>query len=105
MNIHERRHMGPDRRYDIRPDGQVGHEVAVHRIDVNPVCALILDRAYFRAEVCEVRRKDGRRNLDGTVEGHGKILCDESEKSMPDTERQRKLNLHRLHNLRYNNFG
>ncbi len=58
MNIHERRHMGPDGRHDIRSDRQVGHEVAVHGIDMYPVGALRLNRTYLRPEIGKVSREN-----------------------------------------------
>ena len=43
-------------------DGEVGHEVAVHHVDMDPVGAGLVDRAHFIAEFGEIGGKDGRRD-------------------------------------------
>ena len=63
----------PKRLHHRRADGEVGHEMAVHDVDVDPVGAGLVDRADFLAELGEVggqdRRGDERarpwRRLDG----------------------------------------
>ena len=59
------------RLYHHRADGDVGHEMAVHHVDMHPIGPFGLDRAAFGAEVGEISRQDRRRDLDGTREGHG----------------------------------
>jgi len=46
--------------YRIRADRDVGHEVAVHHVDMDPIGAGRIHRAYFLAELGEVRRQDRR---------------------------------------------
>ena len=45
-----------------RPDRDVGHEAAIHHIDMNPVGAGAIDRAHLLAQAREVRRQHGRRD-------------------------------------------
>ena len=47
-----------ERLHHCRPDGQVGHKMAVHHVDMDPVCAGAVDRAHFLAEPGEVGRED-----------------------------------------------
>ena len=41
------------------PNGQVGHEMAVHDVDVDPVGAGLVDRTHFLAEAGEIGGQDG----------------------------------------------
>ena len=50
------------RLHHVRADGDVGHEMAVHHVDMDPVGAGGLDRADFLAQFGEVGRKDRRRD-------------------------------------------
>ena len=40
------------------PDRQIGHEMVVHDVDVDPVGAGLIDRMHFIAEPGEVRGED-----------------------------------------------
>ena len=51
-----------ERFHDGGPDRQVGHEMAVHHIDVDPVGAGLIDRTHFLAKAGEVRGEDRRRD-------------------------------------------
>ena len=46
------------RLHHIRPDRDVGHEMTVHDIDMDPVGAGGVDRAHFLAELGEIRGED-----------------------------------------------
>ena len=60
--MHVERLLGvrPDRFDDIRPDRNVGHEMAVHDVDMDPVGAGGIDRAHLFAEFCEIGGEDRR---------------------------------------------
>ncbi len=45
-------------------DGQVGHEAAVHHVDVDVIGAGSVDRAHLFGEAAEVRGQNRRRDLD-----------------------------------------
>ena len=48
------------RLHHIRPDRDVGHEVAVHHVNMDPVGAGGVDRAHLLAELREVGGENGR---------------------------------------------
>jgi hypothetical protein len=48
----------PQRRDDRRPESDVGDEMPVHHVEMNPVRARRGDRAHFFAELGEIRRQD-----------------------------------------------
>src|SRR5262245_7010990 len=77
--------MRPQRLHDVRPDGDVGHEVAVHHVDVDPVGAGLVDRAHLLAEPGEIRCENGRRN--GKRSGHRRLRL--RPPTMPMSQRQR----------------
>ena len=52
---------GPD---DHRAQRDVGHETAIHDIDMNPIGARQIDRAHLFGQTAEIRRQDGRRDND-----------------------------------------
>ena len=54
-----------------RTKGDVGHEMPVHHIDMDPIRALGFDRLSFLPEIGKIGRQDGRGDLDLTVERHG----------------------------------
>ena len=56
MDIHHRLHMGAKRLHGGRAKGEVGHEMPVHDIHVNPIRALRLNRADLSAEIGKIRR-------------------------------------------------
>ena len=60
--VHVERLFGvrPDRLDDIRPDRDVGHEMAVHDVDMDPVGAGGIDRAHFFAQFREIGGEDRR---------------------------------------------
>ena len=47
-----------ERLHHRRADREVGHEMAVHHVDVDPVGAGLVDRAHFLAEPGEVGGED-----------------------------------------------
>ena len=49
-----------DRLHHIRADGDVGNEMAVHDVDMDPVGAGGIDRAHFLAELGEIGGEDRR---------------------------------------------
>ena len=48
------------RLHDVGADRDVGHEMAVHDVDMDPVGPGGIDRAHLLAELCEVGGQDGR---------------------------------------------
>ena len=48
---------------------KVGHKMAIHHIDVDEIGASTLEHADIMFEVHEIRRQNGRRNLDVTEHG------------------------------------
>ncbi len=48
--------MRPERLHHVRADGDIGHEMPVHDIDMDPVGAGRVDRAHLLAELGEVGR-------------------------------------------------
>jgi hypothetical protein len=52
-----------------RADRQVGHEMAVHDVDVDPVGAGLVDRAHFLAELAKSADR-----IEGAMSGHGPRL-------------------------------
>src|SRR5262249_47644078 len=59
----------------VRPDGNVGDEMAVHDIDMDPIGAGGVDRAYFLAEFGKIGGQDGRRDDERTRHGILPSLC------------------------------
>ncbi|CAH0375970.1 unnamed protein product, partial [Pelagomonas calceolata] len=51
------------RRDDVRAEGQVGHEVAVHDVKLNPVAPCFFQGRTIQTERGEVRRQHGRDDL------------------------------------------
>ena len=51
---------------DIRPVGNVGHEMPVHHVEMDPVGAGRVHGADFFAQLGEIRRQDRRRDDQGT---------------------------------------
>jgi hypothetical protein len=64
--------MGPQCGDDGRADGDVGHEMPVHHVDVDIVCAGGIDRAHFLPQTGEVSRQDGRCDKGRML--HGKTV-------------------------------
>jgi hypothetical protein len=60
MHVDRHRDVRPQGLHHVRAEGDVGHEMAVHHVHVQPVGAGGLDGAAFLAETGEVRREDGR---------------------------------------------
>ena len=56
--MHIERFLGvrPDRFDDLRPDGDVGHEMAVHDVDMNEVGARRFDRLDLGPQAREIGR-------------------------------------------------
>ena len=53
-----------ERLHDIGADGDVGHEMAVHHVDMDPVGAGRIDRAHLLAEPGEIGGKDRGRDYE-----------------------------------------
>ena len=49
---------------DVRAEGEVGHELAVHDVPLDEVDAGLLERDALLAEACEVRGEHRRRDAD-----------------------------------------
>ena len=73
IGIHRRDHqmhverlfgVGPKRLHHRRSDGDVGHEMAVHHIDMDEIGARRLDRLDLRAQPGKIGRQDRRRDSD-----------------------------------------
>ena len=71
VDIHDAPDMGPQGCAHRGAKGDVGHEMAVHHIDMDPVRPLRLDRAAFGAEIGEIGGEDGGGDLDAAREGVG----------------------------------
>ena len=71
VHVHDRFDMFAEGFDRGRAKGEVRHEMAVHHVDMNPVCPLVLDGADLAPEVGEIGGQDGGGDLDGAVEGHG----------------------------------
>ena len=69
--VHVERLFGvrPDRFDDVRADGNVRHEMAVHDVDMDPVGAGGIDRAHLLAQFREIGGED--RWGDDERAGHG----------------------------------
>ena len=50
---------------DVGPEGEVGHELAVHDVPLDAVDAGLLERAELVAQLGEVGGEHGRGDLDG----------------------------------------
>ena len=71
VDVHHRLHMRAQRCDHIGADGDVGHEMAIHHVNMNPVGAMCLDRLYLAAKVGEIGGQDRRGDFDGAIESHG----------------------------------
>ena len=60
MDVERLRRVRAERFHHARADGEVGNEMAVHHVDVDPVGARLVDRADFLAELGEVGGEDRR---------------------------------------------
>ena len=60
--VHVERLVGvlAQRLHDVRADGDIGHEMPVHHVDMHPVGAGGLDRAHLLAEPGEIGRTEAR---------------------------------------------
>ena len=54
--------------HDAGSQGDVRHKRPVHHIDMDVLRACLLYAAHIRAEVCKVRRENGRRNDGWTLD-------------------------------------
>jgi len=59
MNVENPVGMRTQRFHHARPEGDVGHEVSIHHIEMNPVGAGGGDIAHFLAEPGEIGGEDG----------------------------------------------
>jgi hypothetical protein len=71
MNVEGQGRMGTQRVYHHRADGQIGHEMPVHHVDMDPVGARRLDAAHLFTQLREVGAQDRRGDADGRwIGGH-----------------------------------
>ena len=64
MTIEQLVGMAPQRGDDRRPEGDVGHVMPVHHVEMNPVRAGFVHGAHLFAELGEVGGEDGGGDLD-----------------------------------------
>ena len=69
MHVEGQRAVGSERRDDARADGQVGHEMPVHHIDMQPVRTGVRDRPHLLAKARKVSRQNGRRDPELLLHG------------------------------------
>ena len=69
VHVDGHRHVRADRRTDHRADGQVGHVVVVHHVEVDPVGAGGDDVAHFLAQAGEVGGQDAGSDAGGVRHG------------------------------------
>jgi hypothetical protein len=62
MCIERQRATGPDISDEFRSECDIRHELAVHDIEMNPVCSRILDRRDFIRDMGEIRGENRRGN-------------------------------------------
>jgi hypothetical protein len=74
MDVERLGRVRAERLHHRRADGEVGHEMAVHHVDVDPVGAGLVDRAHFLAEPGEIGGQD--RGGDERGMAHGPIRRD-----------------------------
>ena len=63
MDIEWLRGVRPKRLHHGGTDGEVGHEMAVHDVDVDPIGSGLLDLRHLFSEPGEIRREDRRGEL------------------------------------------
>ncbi len=68
MHVEDLLRVRTERLHDVGADGDVGHEMPVHDVDMDPVAARRIDGAHLLAEPREVGREDRRGNDD--IAGH-----------------------------------
>jgi hypothetical protein len=68
-----------------RADGDVGHEMAVHHIDMDPVAACFVDRANFFTQTREIGGQDRRGDTDGSAHGWRLADCAAGARHRPFT--------------------
>ena len=79
--MHIKRQLGkfPDIRHHFRSECNVGHEVAIHHVDVDVVCARLLNRGHLRREPPKISRQDGRgdpyREHAVSYHDHARLVC------------------------------
>ena len=61
---------GADGLKDGEPEGNIGHEDAIHDVDVEPVGLALVDEAHVLLQAKEVRREE-RRRYDRLLLAHG----------------------------------
>jgi hypothetical protein len=80
MNIDHTFGSGSDSLHHEGPDGDVGHESAVHDIDVDPVRPGFVDSFDFSRKAAKIRRKDGGGDSKGLLRSrHGSSQAPQSE--------------------------
>ena len=78
MHVHHSFDMWADCCAGGRAKAEVGYEMAVHHINVDPIRALRFYSFDFSAEISEVSRKDGGCNFNRSIKGHGAAFLDDS---------------------------
>src|SRR5690242_5303513 len=58
VRLDRQRRGRPHRRHDPRAEGQVGHEMSVHDVDLDPVRSRLLRLAHLLRQAAEIGRKD-----------------------------------------------
>ena len=58
MHVERLGRMGAQRLHHGGPDGDIGHEMPVHHVDMNPIRARCVDRADFIAKAREIGGED-----------------------------------------------
>ena len=71
MNVERQRRMWTQRFDYHRADRDVGDEMAIHNIDMNPISPRRFDGAHFLTEAREICAQDRRGDADGI--GHGAV--------------------------------
>ena len=70
MGFEGNRHVGPTSRDDVRPEGQIGNENAVHHVELDSIDAGQLEVGTLLTEAGEIGRQN--RRGDGDRSGHEK---------------------------------
>lgn len=66
MDVDRDRDMRSDRGTDHRADGQIGHVMVVHYVEMDEICTGVLHRTDLFAESGKVGRQNTGRNSEGS---------------------------------------
>ena len=78
MDIHDAFNVGPNSGTGRWTKCDVGHEMTVHNIDVNPIGPLGFDRFAFSTKIGEVGGEDRWGYFEGAIECHSVPFCVDS---------------------------